>query len=201
MRKVGGVGVLKLFIPKRCDRAYGCVLLAALLMALLPISISAAQSGQGINLTGEVYDAHSGRPLGGATVIVSGWTPGDGGYTTYYETKLLTDETGRYSINLQRGYYILTAVADDPKTPGLDYVPRLCQLDAAELDSTSFNVDFCLLPGASVRIKGAADYVELGKAPADLRFVVVDARNGTPYSKAEDRRIYVRPSTSSQASS
>jgi len=162
----------------------------ASLMALLTISVSAARSQQEINVTGVVADALTGRPLGGSMIIVSGWTANDGSYDQYFETKVIANEAGFYTTSLQRGYYYLTVMADDLTTPGLDYIPKLLHLDATMFYPKGIDADFILFPGASVKVTGLADFVELGKAPDDLYFGMIDAYNGTPYFRVEDRRIY-----------
>lgn len=162
----------------------------ASLIALLTISVSTARSQQEINVSGEVADALTGRPLGGSMIIVSGWTANDGSYDQYFEAKVIANEVGFYTASLQRGYYYLIVMADDLTTPGLDYMPKLLQLDATKLYPKGIDADFTLFPGASVKVTGLADFVELGKAPDDLYFGMIDAYNSTPYFRVEDRRIY-----------
>lgn len=162
----------------------------ASLIALLTISVSTARSQQEINVSGEVADALTGRPLGGSMIIVSGWTANDGSYDQYFEAKVIANEVGFYTASLQRGYYYLIVMADDLTTPGLDYMPKLLQLDATKLYLKGIDADFTLFPGASVKVTGLADFVELGKAPDDLYFGMIDAYNSTPYFRVEDRRIY-----------
>ncbi|MBO3804255.1 MAG: ABC transporter permease, partial [Candidatus Brockarchaeota archaeon] len=89
---------------------------------------------------------------------------------------------------LQEGYYSLIVVADDPTTSGMDYTPKMLQLDMTGQISGTVISDFGLCPGATVRITGSAELVELGAAPEGLYFVAMDACNGTQYQR--DRRMY-----------
>jgi len=164
---------------KGCERER-IAFLAFLLAALVMTSISTTRSQQEMSLMGRVSDALTDKPLNGAVVSISGQVlTSDGGYEQY-SVRLSTNETGCYVVNLQKGHYLLTVVADYPETPGIDYVPGFLQIDMTEFNSSDILADFHLFPGSSIRITGSEDFIELGRAPEDVSFGVTDTHNDTP---------------------
>jgi len=153
------------------------------LLSIIFFSTSAVTRSQqeGI-LAGKVVDALTGRALDGSIVHIWGWVTEDGGGQDRYDSYLFTNETGDYDIILSRGHYWITVTADDPETPGMDFVPGFLQLDMAELNSNGsvLVADFRLVPGASAIITGSADFVESGRAPEEMNFGLMDTYYGAP---------------------
>jgi ABC-type Na+ transport system ATPase subunit NatA/ABC-type lipoprotein release transport system permease subunit len=138
---------------------------AVLLIASIP-GISAQRERV---VMGRIVDASTGRPLEGAIVHISGWIMGGEYRWNRHDSYLSANETGQYNATLRRGFYILTITFDDPETPGVDYVPAILQLDLTEreqaLSEEKIVANFDLFPGASVIVKGSAEFVEIGGVP------------------------------------
>jgi len=150
--------------------------LIILVATLLAIPISTTNSQYEISLIGRVVEAKTGNPMEGVKVHLSGSV----GFWGSFDELLMTNKTGYYSVSLPRGYYQIVVIADDPETPGLDYVPVLLELITFELSPVQreISMDFKLYPGASIILNGSPAFVELGNAPQDVvySFTALDPR-------------------------
>lgn len=138
-----------------------------IIMPLLAFPISAVNSQHDISLIGKVVDAKTESPLEGVKLRFKGWV--STGYDWIpYEMFVTTDKAGHYNVSLSKKYYTITVIADDPETPGLDYIPAQMELSLSELNPAQgeISADFELQPGASVILKGSPEFVEFGKEPA-----------------------------------
>lgn len=112
-------------------------------------------------------DAETDGPLEGVKIHIVSVS-----YGINYDSHLTTNETGDYSTILPEGYYLMTIIADDPETSGLDYVPARIPLELWGLNPSvsEIVVDFELFPGASVILTGSPELVEIGRAPEGITY-------------------------------
>lgn len=105
------------------------------------------------------------KPLPGAMVAVFG--------PKGFGTRLLTDSSGRFYLAVNRqGWYTIYAGYDDPKTPGIDYLPSKWQTYIQTGSISSYT--FVLEKGASLYIEGRIWFIEKSR-PADFyKFTVVN---------------------------
>ena len=91
--------------------------LAVLLFSLSVSKISAAQKSNAAKISGFVLD-HNNKPFHKATVVIFG--------PHGFKKNLLTDRYGRFSVHVtHEGWYGVYVGYDNPKTPGMDYVPAV----------------------------------------------------------------------------
>ncbi len=89
---------------------------------------------------------------------------------TVLVSQVKADDSGRFNIQLILGEAnTLLAYADNPQTPGWDYVPSL-----ARIDPTVITYDFTLQPAASIVLKGDMQFVESENLPTIITFTVTD---------------------------
>ena len=129
------------------------------------------------SIHGRVVDAVRGLPIPNATVVL--W---DLGPDNYNYTILSTDEEGRYNATdpfVQIGeMYRVYAYHQSAAT--LDYVPSAPNITTLTLLSPVVNVNFSLVPGASIRLLGDMYYVESASPSNRFEVSVVDWSTGLP---------------------
>jgi len=182
------------FVHKACCRYRGLIAFPPFLLAVISLMpMLTARSQQEIILDGKIADVLTGKSLERATLSISGWVLKDEKGYDWYDSKFYANETGHYAVSLQKGHYTISVMADNPDTPGLDYVPVLLHLNTTELGKKGdrITLSFDLYPGASVRITGSAVFIEFDRAPDHVDYSLLDEHNGTP-SLAQSVTYYDR---------
>ena len=157
-------------------------LLAFIAATTLVVQISVVRPQQEMSIAGVVTDALTGKPIGGATIHIWGWSYVGNQLQNRYDSSIYTNETGHYSVKLNIGHYSMAVMVDYPETPGKDYIIGFLQLDLTQPGSAFKNTvaNFQLYPGASVFFTGSVEFVELGRVPEDLRFGFIEGYYGAP---------------------
>lgn len=116
---------------------------------------------------GRVISWEDGGPIPDASVFV--WRHP----TLVHESR--TDGDGSFSLSLVSGSYDLYVHADDPSTPGVDYIPYHAIVGDVEGDGP---LVIELKAGASVVFQGNIQFVDTEELPMRIGYQVVDAETG-----------------------
>ena len=123
-------------------------------------------------------DASGTAPINGLVIASDTWTPILNATITVWRRKALqstvrTDNLGRFSIPLELGYtYTIYANADNPATPGIDYVPS--RREVSHLFEAGENLTIQLEAGASVLLEGDVQFVDTENLPVSVIYKVLD---------------------------
>ena len=118
-------------------------------------------------LEGRVVSWEDGVPIPDASVFV--WRHP----ILVHESR--TDGDGRFSLSLASGSYDLYVHADDPTTPGVDYIPYHAVVGDIEGGGT---LVVELKAGASVVFQGNIQFVDTEELPRRIGYEVTDAETG-----------------------
>lgn len=116
---------------------------------VVPASVQADSPNDQIRIYGTVVDYLARQLIPNAKITARDYETGD------IVSETITSTSGFYEIDVvadREGE--ITVLADDPNTPGLDYVPVRRYIPSGFFTEDSFSMPFTLLPGASVRFVG-----------------------------------------------
>ena len=142
------------------------IILVILILGFAPLSV--ASDDEPVPLGGLVIDFESRQPIDNATVTV--WED------HAFVAKGYTNALGLFTVQVPRGHsYRMYAYADDPRTPGWDYLPAIKEV----LPPTGgINLTVELRPGASVIIEEDIQFVDTTIATTAFTFEVRDLESG-----------------------
>ncbi|MFB0558586.1 MAG: FtsX-like permease family protein [Candidatus Bathyarchaeia archaeon] len=141
------------------------------LTASLVIILSLAVVGGG--------SAHASPVIKGRVVDESGLPLGTAKIMLWVERALVatsrTGPDGLFEIDAEPDrFYDVIAFADDPSTPGVDYLPARVQANASDGDG----LVFVLEPAASIVLDGDIQFVESNQLPISVLYMVLDRVSG-----------------------
>jgi hypothetical protein len=147
------------------------VLLIVLVINFTWVQATSSSESSRTLLWGYVTDATTGQPISGAILTV--WEIQLSTYVTYTQIETaMTDVNGSYHVAFDRKvtlFYRMYAYYDDSSTPGYDYL-----LMFHDLTQTEGNVDFHLIPAASILLETASVlFVDAAAPPLFYDFIVL----------------------------
>jgi hypothetical protein len=139
-------------------------ILLAFILSLAVIHVGSARADPVIK--GTVLD-DGGLPLESATVAL--WAGRVRVATS------LTGPDGFFEIVAEQDkVYNVVAFADDPSTPGVDYLPVMVEVNASDVDE----LVFVLEPAASLLLEGDLQFVDSEQLPINFLYIVLDPVTG-----------------------
>jgi ABC-type lipoprotein release transport system permease subunit len=138
------------------------------------VQATSASESSRIHFWGHVTDAVTGQPLHDVTIDVWELRPSLGHSQIFYiqMAQVSTEYNGSYQVAFDgqlTAFYRVYAYYDDPSTPGYDYL-----LTFHESTQTEANIDFHLVPAASILLETAAVmFVDASDPPLFYDFIVL----------------------------
>lgn len=151
---------------RRCLSAKVLLASTILLVALAPYLLLEASDETAVG--GTIVSTVTGTPIADATIHI--WS------APMHPSRYSTDEAGRFNISLAPGPYDIYILADDPSTPGVDYVPFHAEIQLPQDGGDMGTIG--LKPGASVVIEGDLQFVVTEDLPVRVGYEVIDPATG-----------------------
>lgn len=142
------------------------ILMASLVLILTIAVIDSCSAHASTVIKGRVVD-ESGLPLGSAKIML--WVE------RALVATSMTGPDGLFEIEAEPDtFYEVIAFADEPSTPGVDYLPARADVKASDSDE----LVFVLKPAASLILDGDIQFVESQQLPISVLYMVLDPVSG-----------------------